>query len=218
MKWNPILLAFLIWAGVSIGAAHELDPGDMFILPFRNTIETDRYSISLDFIPDWEIDQDIRKFLPKLQHGLDYSAYTLRNKDTGFQRTTLIEVEGGKEPWFKGVETGKYCSVKVILFFVQRDTPRYGGSLSRWLTTYIFRADTFEMLEEFDGTPYDVTRFDSRWVPEVDSIMDERYLVSCFPAGRGRVFSFGLLDRERLYGPDWCGPGRARCRVDAPTP
>ena len=47
--------------------------------------------------------------------------------------------------------------------------------------------------------------------------MDERYLVSSLPARRGRPFSFDLIDRKKLYGPDWCGPQGERCRVKAPT-
>ena len=144
---------------------------------------------------------------------MDYSTYTLLNKSSGHQRTTLIEIEGGKEPSFENFGYDEYCGVEVLFVTVRRDTPRYGGMAGRWLTTYIFRADTFELLDEFTGTPYDVTRFDSRWVPEVPSYMPERYLVSCFPASRGRPFDFGLIDRKALYGPDWCGPQGERCEV-----
>ena len=198
-------------------SAHELDIGDTVVNLFRDTVETGEYAVSLDFIPAWKIDGDIRKFRPDLWQGWDYSAYTLRNNMTAYQKTTLIAADGGKEPWFMGIEAEDYCGVEVTLVFVQRSTPRYGGPLSRWLTTYIVRADTFEMLAEYDGTPYEITRFDSRVVPEVDSTMDERYLVSCFPEGRGRAFDFGLIDRKKHYGPDWCGPERARCRVAAPA-
>ena len=71
------------------------------------------------------------------------------------------------------------------------------------------------MIGEFTGTALDVTPFDSRWKSEVPSFMPERYLVSCFLAGRGRPFDFGLIDRKKLYGPDWCGPQGWRCEVQA---
>lgn len=211
--WSAILALFV----GNTASGHDLRGSDLLIDP-SHSIETGEYLITLDYIPDWLMDRELRHFWPNILEGIDYSTYTLRNKVSGYQKTTLIEIEGGKEPSFEDFGYEEYCGVDVLLVSVKRPTPRYGGNAGRWLTTYIFRADTFEMLEEFTGTPYDVTRFDSRWVPEVDSIMDERYLVSCFPAGRGRPFGFGLIDRKRLYGPDWCGPGRARCRVDAPTP
>ena len=198
---------------INPASAQDLEIGDTVVNSLRDTVETSDYAVSIDFIPAGKIDRDIRKFRPDLWQGWDYSAYTLRNNVSAYQRTTLIPADGGKIPWFKGIETADYCGVEVIFVFVQRDTPRYGGALSRWLTTYIFRADTFELLAEFDGTPYEVTRFDNRVKPEVPSSMDERYLVSCIPEGRGRKFSFGLIDRKALYGPDWCGPGGDRCEI-----
>ena len=153
---------------------------------------------------------------------LQVNCHILTNKRTGNRRRNLVSLNGDNEPYLRDLDYGRYCShycgVSVLLVTIEQSFPRYGGNAGRWLTTCIFRADTFAMLEEFDGTPCDVTRFDSRRVPEVDSIMGERYLVSCFPAGRGRPFDFGLIDRKRLYGPDWCGPGGARCEVKAPTP
>lgn len=211
--------ALLILFGLAINPveARELEIGDIVVNSFRGTVETNDYTVTLDYIPNWVIERDVRKFRSDLWQGWDYTSYTLRNKATSYQKTALIPADGGKEPRFRGIETEEYCGVKVLLVFVQRDTPRYGGALSRWLTTYVFRADTFALLAEYDGTPYDITRFDNRFVPEVDSIMDERYLVSCFPEGRGRPFDFGLIDRKKLYGPDWCGPQSQRCRIKAPT-
>lgn len=69
------------------------------------------------------------------------------------------------------------------------------------------------MIEEYSGSALDITRLDSREKPEAPSFMSERYLVSCIPEGRGRKFSFGLIDRKALYGPDWCGPGGDRCDI-----
>jgi hypothetical protein len=195
---------------------HDLGGGDSLVDP-SGFVETARYLVqyessdgALAELPRWA---DRESYLKEEELG----DFLFADKDTSKQGRYDFVLDGGKEPWFRGIENEDYCGVEVLLVFVQRDMPRYGGMLGRWLTTYSFRADTFEFLKEYDGTPYDITRFDSRVVPEVDSIMDERYLVSCLPAGRERPFSFGLIDRERLYGPDWCGPKGERCRVKAPT-
>ena len=211
MFLSAVVICLLFWATPS--TSHDIGTGDILISSSDDYIETDEYWINLGHLPSWKIALEIRNFLPELYPGWSYSIYTLKSKITGFQRSTLIEIQGNFEPHFYGFDETEYCGQDLLLVFVRRDTPRYGGALSRWLTTYIFRADTFELLAEFDGTPYDVTRFDNRVKPEVPSSMDERYLVSCIPEGRGRKFSFGLIDRKALYGPDWCGPGGERCRV-----
>ena len=213
-----ILLVFVGFIGFArAGESHEMDSGEVLINPYDRYIDTRDFLVTFDHsdgktikVASW-IDREA--FLNEAEFGI----FLLLDKKTGYRGQYEIILDGGFEPRLLGIETEDYCGVEVILVFVQRAAPRYGGSLSRWLTTYIFRADTFEMLEEYSGTPYDITRFDSRVVPEVDSIMDERFLVSCFPAGRGRPFDFGLIDRKRLYGHDWCGPSGRRCRVLAPT-
>ena len=216
MRSVTLLSLLFLSVVVSQANSHDLRGGDSFV-DLSGSVETARYLVhynhsdgTLAELPAWA---DRETYLKEEEFG----AFFFSDKLTGHQGRYDFVLDGGKEPWFQGIETEDYCGVDVILVFVQRSTPRYGGALSRWLTTYIFRADTFEMLADYDGTPYDITRFDSRVVPEVDSSMDERYLVSCFPARRGRPFSFDLIDRKKLYGPDWCGPQGERCRVKAPT-
>ena len=212
---NRITFLGLIMAFFGAPAmSHTLKGSAQIIIPERS-IETADLLLTLDFIPSWLIDQELRHFWPHANHGVDYSAYTFLNKETGNKRTTLIDIEGGSEPYFEGFSTEEYCGVSMLFITIKREPSRYGGG-TRWINSYIFRTDTFEFVQEFYGTFYDITRFDSRWVPEVDSYMDERFLVSCFPAGRGRPFDFGLIDRKKLYGPDWCGPQGWRCRVNAP--
>lgn len=207
----PALAALFI--AISQARGHELGIGETFIsLDF---VENSQYSVQFDYS-----DGSLIKVAPWLDRDAflrdaTFGAFFLSSKEAGFKGRYDFILDGAFKPWFLGLETAYYCDVKVLLVFVQRDMPRYGGMLDHWLTTFIFRADTFEFLADYDGTPYDITRFDSRYVPEVDSIMDERYLVSCFPEGRGRAFDFGLIDRKKLYGPDWCGPQGDRCRVRA---
>ena len=201
----------------TIAAGHDLRGGDVFMAP-SNAIETSEFFVTFDYSDGSSI-----KVAPWIDRegfigDAEFGVYILKNKQSGLQGQYEFILDGGFKPSLEGINEDDYCGVDMLLVTVQRDTPRYGGSASRWLTTYIFRADTFEMLEEFTGTAYDVARFDSRWVPEVDSIMEERYFVSCLAAGRGHPFAFGLIDRKRLYGPDWCRPGNARCEVRAPSP
>lgn len=218
MKFRLIATAFIALTSTPLAVAHDLSPGEILINSLGSLIETDELLVTWEYV-DGEIFDRYDYFDRPRPYGFDpYVAYILTNKKTGYKRRSLAFLDGNKEPYFRGLDYGHYCDVSVLFVSIEQSTPRYGGMASRSITTYIFRADTFEMLEEFDGTPYDVTRFDSRLVPEVDSVMDERYLVSCSPAGRGRPFDFGLIDRKASYGPDWCGPGRARCRVKAPTP
>lgn len=210
-----LLLAAVLWSAFLAAAsdAHDLGRSDILISPSSDYIETGEYVISVGYLPSWKIDPEIRHFRPELYPGWDYSIFTLKDKESGVQKSTLVEIEGNFEPRFYGFDKEEYCGVDVLFVTVSRGTPRYGGALSRWITTYIFRADTFAMIEEFTGSALEVTRFDNRVKPEVPSSMDERYLVSCIPEGRGRKFSFGLIDRKALYGPDWCGPGGDRCEI-----
>lgn len=210
LLWSAVLWQLFLAA---TSAAHDLRPSDILISSSDDYIETDEYLITVGYLPSWKIDPEIRHFRPELYPGWDYSIYTLKNKKTGLQKSTLVEIQGNFEPHFDGFEEREYCGRDMVLITVWRDTPRYGGMLTRWITTYIFRADTFEMIEEFTGSALEVTRFDNRMKPETPSIMGERYLVSCIPEGRGRKFSFGLIDRKKLFGPDWCGPGGDRCEI-----
>ena len=218
MKFRLVAAAFIALSSAPFAVARDLSPGEILINSIDRLIETYELLITWEYV-DGKIFDRYDYFDRPKPHGFDpYVAYILTNKKTGYKRRSLAFLDGNKEPYFRGLDYGHYCDVSVLFVSMEQSTPRYGGMANRSITTYIFRADTFEMLEEFTGTPYDVTRFDSRWVPEVDSIMDERYLVSCLTAGPGHPFAFGLIDRKRLYGPDWCGPGGARCRVAAPVP
>ena len=195
--------------------SHDLADGQSVIDPER-TIQIGKYVIKFDIT-----NGSLIKIPPSLDResylkDAEFGVFFLTNKETGYHARYDFILDGSFAPSFQVITSSEYCGVSVLMVTVKRSTPRYGGGASRWLTTYVFRADTFEMLTDFDGTVFDVTRFDSRWVPEVDSVMDERYLVSCFPAGRHRPFDFGLIDRKALYGPDWCGPQGWRCRVNAP--
>lgn len=211
-RYLVILTAFAL--AISEAALGQvLRGGDQLIDP-SHSVETADIRLTLDYLPDWLIESELRHFWPKTHNGIDYSAYTFVDKTSGYKRTTLIDIEGGAEPYFDHFSSAEYCGIDLFFVTVEREMSRYGGA-TRWITTYIFRADTFDFMQEFYGTPYDVTRFDSRWVPEVDSLMAERFLVSCIPASRGRPFDFGLIDRKKLYGPDWCGAQGARCVVKA---
>lgn len=216
MRSRFFLTIAILVAAVSQSFGHDLRRGDSFIDP-SDHVENSQYVVAFEYSDGTSIKTapwiDREDFLNEAEFG----TFWLSNKVSGVRVSYEFILDGGKIPRFRGIETEDYCDIEVLLVFVQRDTPRYGGSLSRWLTTYVFRADTFEFLAEYDGTPYEITRFDSRVVPEVDSTMRERYLVSCFPVGRGRPFDFGLIDRRKLYGPDWCGPHSERCEIKAPT-
>lgn len=181
-------------------------------------MESPDYSVTFDPSPDWDFDMTKYRFQPNFHFEEDhsYAGLLLQNKKTGYQNGYLEFLDGGKEPWFRFFEAAEYCGVEMLFVTIQQDHAKYSAEVSPWLTTYIFRADTFEMIEEFSGTSLDVARFDSRWVPEVESYMPERYLVSCIPQGRGRQFSFGLIDRAGHARPPWCGPHGDKCRYRPP--
>ena len=144
---------------------------------------------------------------------MDYGEISLTKKANGYQKTTLVELDGEFELYFRDFDQKEYCGQEDLFVTTWRDTPRYGGALDPWLTIYAFNADTFEKLAEVDAPNTDITEVESGFIPESPSFMAQRYLVSCLPAERGHPFSFGLIDRKALYGPDWCGPGGTRCEV-----
>ena len=129
---------------------------------------------------------------------MDYATCTLSDKSRGRQKTTGIPLEGGFEPHFYPCDERKYCGKEVLFVTVWRDVPRYGGNPGLWVTTFLFRADTFELLAEIDGTATDVTQQDVQFLPEVPSAMEERFLMSCVVAGWERNFSCGSIDRKAL--------------------
>ncbi len=206
----------LIWVMMfALGVwAHDLGPGDVLISPDGGFIETDACLIRSDLISARRVAQDLRPFRPDLWPGLDCVAVSVEEKVAGQERTTLIPLDGGFEPYFTAFEERLYCEKRVLFVSVRRKTRRYGGRLWLWITTYLFRADTLELLAEIDGAATEVTLEDAGYVPEVPfSFMPERFLVSCVPEGRERQFSLGLIDRRARHGPDWCGPQAWRCEM-----
>ena len=90
----------------------------------KPSIETDDYLITSDFIPARQIAESIRHFRPELIPNPDYAAFTLPSKKTGYQKTTLVELDGGKEPYFYTFNGEDYCNVEVLFVTVRRSPPR----------------------------------------------------------------------------------------------
>ena len=213
MKAPKLLAVSCLLMLLDSAYADDIAPGTTMIDIFGQTAETYDYLITLDYVDGALLKPDDFFNRPSWYDHAAFVAYVLKDKATGIARRNITLLDGGEDPYFQSLRFLRYCDVGVLLLTVEQEFPQGGISADPWLTTYIFRLDTLDMIEQYSGSLWDVTSFSDREIFDTPTSMSQRYLVSCLPAERGHPFSFGLIDRKALYGPDWCGPGGTRCEV-----
>lgn len=125
---NAVFLSLLtIFTTLGQAVGHDLSGGNSLVDP-SGFVETAPYLVQYEYsdgalaeLPRWA---DRKNYLTEEEFGV----FLFTNKITGHQGRYDFVLDGGKEPWFQGIETEEYCGVEVLLVFVQRSTPRYQGN------------------------------------------------------------------------------------------
>jgi hypothetical protein len=119
---------------------------------------------------------------------------TLRNKETGFERTHAFEGEGANDPTPFQLAYMRYCDTPVILLTVEypwrHDLPEF----VRVLDTFAFRRSDFAFIDVAFGPLTDIALADDTAYESSDLVILPPIGVRCLPAPSEKPFQFSKRD------------------------
>ena len=149
MKAPKLLAVSCLLMLLDSAYADDIAPGTTMIDIFGQTAETYDYLITLDYVDGALLKPDDFFNRPSWYDHAAFVAYVLKDKATGIARRNITLLDGGEDPYFQSLRFLRYCDVGVLLLTVEQEFPQGGISADPWLTTYIFRLDTLDMIEQY---------------------------------------------------------------------
>lgn len=115
---------------------------------------------------------------------------TLRNNETGFERTHEFEGEGANDPTPFQLENVYYCDAPVILLTVEYPWRHSLPEFVRVLDTFAFRESDFAFIDTAHGPLTDIALADDTAYEPSQLVMLPPIRVRCLAGGKGKPFKF----------------------------